>query len=298
MKIVSIGEILYDVYSHKKVIGGAPFNFIHHIKKLTGEGDFISRVGNDEDGKEILNYLKSAGFDTNLVRVDKEHPTGKVTVNLNDEKVPTFNIHENAAYDFIAFDRSIEDLLNRGIDLLYFGTLAQREKVSRHTIKNLWNRKFKYFCDLNLRQNYYSEDLIFNCINNTNVLKVNEDELKIINDLFIKDYFDLIGTSEKIIEKFPIELLAVTLGSNGAHLFKGNEKVYHKNEVEDIVDTVGAGDAFAAILCLGYLNDWDLETTSRLAGHFSAAICKVNGAIPADKYLYEKFKNLMEQKNE
>lgn len=298
MKITSIGEILFDVYPDKKMIGGAPFNFIHHVKRLTGEGYFISRVGNDEDGKEILEYIGKAGFDAKYIQIDDDHPTGRVSVNLNEQKVPTFNIHENAAYDFISFDNSMEDLLKNKIDLLYFGTLALREKVTEHTVKNLWNRNFKYFCDLNLRQNYYTENLIYDCIKNADVLKVNEDELKIINDLFIKETFDLLKTSSALLDKYSLDLLAVTLGSNGAYLINKNEKAHYQNQVENIVDTVGAGDAFASILCIGYLNDWDLKTINKLAGDFAAEICKINGAIPKDDKLYNKFINLMENENE
>ncbi len=291
MNITAIGEILFDVYPERKVIGGAPFNFIHHVKHLTGKGDFVSRIGKDKDGEEILQYVRSAGFNDRYIQFDEAHPTGRVSVDLNDSKVPEFNIHSDAAYEYISFNNDLESLIKEKMDLLYFGTLAQKGKVTRHTVGNLWGRDIKYFCDLNLRQNYYTEDLIFKCLENSDVLKVNEDELKIINDLFLSEKFDLANAAGSIIRKFSLELLTVTVGSQGAHLFNAEESSHYKSEVNNIVDTVGAGDAYAAMLCIGYMNKWNISRTNKLAGDFAAAVCKINGAIPGSKDFYNNFIN-------
>jgi fructokinase len=156
--ITSIGEILFDVYNNYRKLGGAPFNFIYHIIKLTGEGNFISRIGEDTNGEDILNFLRKKSISPEYIQNDKEHPTGRATANLDENKIPHWVIEENCAYDFIEMKSSTEELI-RKTDCLYFGTLAQRNSVSRNTIQSLFRRRIKYFCDLNIRQNFFTKKL-------------------------------------------------------------------------------------------------------------------------------------------
>ncbi len=288
LKITAIGEILFDVYPTYKKLGGAPFNFIYHVWKLTNNGKFISRIGNDNEGKEIIEFLEKQQFDTNYIQIDDSVNTGSVNVNLDDKKVPTFDIIENRAYDFIEHRPELDDLIKKS-DLLYFGTLAQRNETSRNTISTLTQNAKKVFCDINIRQNYYTKEIIHKSLEASSAVKLNVDEFELINGLLIGNDYELKKTAYKIIDIYNLDLLCVTLGSEGSYLFKGNEESFHKTEVKNIVDTVGAGDAYAAIMSLGYLMKWGIEKTNQLASEFAAEICKIKGAVPTEDNIYNNF---------
>ena len=289
-KIVAFGEILFDIYADSRNLGGAPLNFIYHINKLTGSGKIISRVGEDELGKEATNFLISKGLLTNAIQLDNEHRTGAANITLDEKGVPNFIIEQNRAYDFININEYAAAEILKDIDCLYFGTLAQRNDVSRNSLHSLFNKPIKYFCDVNLRQKYYTKEILSDCLKEANVLKLNLDELKIMSDLFINEQFEINATSKKLMSLFNIEILAVTKGTNGSSLFKGEEVNEHKPQTSKVVDTVGAGDAFASILCLGYLNNWELQKINKLANEFASQICLINGALPKDDSVYDRFR--------
>ena len=180
-KITSIGEILFDVYGNQKKLGGAPFNFIYHIIKLTGQGNFVSRIGNDESGEKIRRILNEKKISDQFLQTDQTHKTGVAKTNLNNNKVPDFVIKENCAYDFINQTDDLLKVVNDQTDCLYFGTLAQRNETSRKTIQSLFDKRIKYFCDLNIRQKFYSKEIIEKSLYAADVLKLNEDELKLVN---------------------------------------------------------------------------------------------------------------------
>jgi fructokinase len=287
--ITSIGEILFDIYEDSKKLGGAPFNFIYHIIKLTGRGNIISRVGNDENGKEILKFLEDKDISSAFIQKDNIHQTGLAIANLNENKVPDWSIEQNCAYDFIENKNNINRLLE-GTDCIYFGTLAQRNKVSRETIQSLFNRQVKYFCDLNIRQKFYTKEIIDTSVKAADVLKINEDELILLNKLFINEPYELVSTSVKVKNYFDIDTLCVTSGEKGSYLFRLEEIDYCKPSIGKPVDTVGAGDAYAAILCIGYLKNWELKKLNKTASDFAGEIIKIKGALPPDDELYSKFK--------
>lgn len=288
-EIIAVGEILFDCYPNYKVLGGAPFNFIYHIWRLSGKGKLISRIGDDELGNEILDRLNSENFNTDFIQIDKYRKTGRVYIKLNNEKVPEFIIEDNAAYDFISLIKKAKEYITNEAGLIYFGSLAQRNKVSRNTIRKLFNNNSKYFFDINLRQNFYTKKILSNSLLNSDIVKVNEDELKIINNLLLKTDYDLIKISQQLIKEFNIEMLCVTLGEEGAVLITKQKINKHKHVVRNIKDTVGAGDAYSAVLCIGYLLQWDLNKINTIASEFAADICTINGAIPKDKTFYNKY---------
>jgi fructokinase len=290
-KVTSIGEILFDVYPEEKKLGGAPFNFIYHIIKLTGSGNFVSRIGTDEMGEKILDFLNRENISSKYIQTDPEHLTGAASPQLDDNKVPEWIIEKNRAYDFIELNSDIEKLIKTETDCLYFGTLAQRNENSRNTIQSLFNKKIKYFCDLNIRQDFYSKEIIEKSLSAVDVLKLNTDELKLINDLLFQMDFSEKKIAFKIISVFQIELLCITKGSEGAGLYSASEENHFSYDVKNIVDTVGAGDAYAAILCLGYLNNMKLAEINKLASMFAGEIIQIQGAIPSDEKLYNKFKS-------
>jgi len=296
-KITSIGEILFDVYDDTKTLGGAPFNFIYHVIKLTGQGNFISRIGNDEKGSEIREFFSRNNLSSKYLQNDELHKTGVARADLDERKVPTFTIEENRAYDFIELTGELNDLIKNETDCLYYGSLAQRNENSRKTIQTLFESATIKFCDLNIRQNYYSKEIIEKSLQAADVVKLNSDELQLINKMFLNEEFGLISTIESLREHFSLELVCVTDGGNGAMLVnKNNESDQCKITIDNVVDTVGAGDAYAAVLCTGYLNGLELETINKAANEFAGEIVKVKGAIPKDDMIYEKFKKLI--KNE
>jgi len=288
--VTAIGEILFDVYPTSKALGGAPINFLYHTLKLTGQGTIVSRVGHDVLGENVRRFLTNSGIQTNYIQDDHEHPTGITNVNLDEQKIPSFNIDTERAYDFIENTPELQALIDNKTDCLYFGSLAQRSNVSRSTIQSLFEKNIKYFCDLNIRQNFYSKEIVARSIKTADVLKVNIDELQFLHDFFIINEFDLMKSSFELMKQFNIELLAVTKGAEGSTLIK-NENVDHfKIDSIEVVDTLGAGDAFASILCAGYLENWNLGTINQLANEFAVEICKTKGALPESDSVYYTFK--------
>jgi len=289
-KITAIGEILFDVYPETINLGGAPLNFLYHIHKLTGKGSIISRVGFDVLGNKAIKFLKNNEIETNYIQVDHLHPTGVTTVTLDKNKVPSFIIDEERAYDYLELTDEVNQLINEETDCLYFGSLAQRNEVSKSTIHNLLGRRIKYFCDLNIRQDFYNEDTIKKSLKAANILKLNLEELKLINDLLLGEKFNTDTSAKGIMNKFNIELIAVTKGAEGSTLFINNDKDDCRISSSAAIDTLGAGDAFAAITCLGYIRNWNLAKINSLANEFANQICQIKGALPQEDDIYEMLK--------
>lgn len=290
MNITSIGEILFDIYPDHKRVGGAPLNFIYHVKKLTDGGNIISRVGKEVLGNKIINELKHAGISHEYIQHDNLHATGKAMVTVDIEGNPSFKIDTESAYDYIEINEENEALINADTDCLYFGTLAQRSQVSRETINSLFNRGLKYFCDLNLRQNFYDEEIIKNSLKAADFIKVNYEEMHILNDILIQSEYNTEKVAFELMERFEINMIGVSRGENGSSIFE-NGKRYDYSDIDvKVIDTTGAGDAFSAILCLGYLQGQENTFINKLANEFASEICQFEGALPKNDRIYEKFR--------
>lgn len=286
--ITAIGEILFDIYPGFRRIGGAPFNFIYHIHKLTGTGNIVSRIGDDELGSQAHSFLKTNKINTYYIQTDSKHKTGTAEANLDKNKVPHWNIPEGRAFDFIENNFEISELLER-TDILYYGTLIQRNEVSKEVVQSYFEKKIIYFCDLNIRQNFFTRKSIERSLKNSTILKINEDELKLIHKMFLDGDYNRKKCAEDIRKKFDIELLAVTLGDEGAYLFKENEVNFYTINIKNIVDTTGAGDAYAAMLLLGYLKNWDIYRINKAASELAGEIIQVSSALPKDDTVYQLF---------
>ncbi len=288
MKISAIGEILYDVYSAGKILGGAPFNFAYHIKQITGNSNFISCIGNDSNGAEILDFLSDSGFNTNYISIDRFHPTGTVMVQMLPDKTPKFEITENCAYDFMEVDLKINDLIENKTDLLYFGTLARRNYSSEKAVRSLLGKNIRYFCDLNIRQNFYTKEIIEESLIASNVIKLNRNELALLGRIFsLPD--DIEQAAIEIHGIFDLDLICITLDIDGSLLYDGVTLDLHPSGHAKIIDTLGAGDAFSSILALGYLFKLDLHKINSLANRFASEICQIQGAIPSNNEIYQKY---------
>jgi len=294
MKITSIGEILFDLFPTHKKLGGAPLNFIYHIHKLIGEGNIISRVGKDILGTKAIDEIKSAGLNTDYIQIDRVHPTGVANVVLDEQGNPEFEIDNDRAFDFIELNDEIKDLVANETNCLYFGTLSQRSETSRRSIQSLFNNSdIKYFCDLNLRNDFYDEDIISSSLYACDFLKVNYSEMKILNDLITQMNYNTEKVAYELMERFNISMIAVTRGKDGSTIFE-NEKRYDYTSIDvKVKDTTGAGDAFAAMLCLGYLQGLEINRINKLANDFAGEICMIDGALPKNDRIYDNFRDLL-----
>lgn len=291
-RITALGEILYDIYPDRKRLGGAPFNFIYHVWKILGNAGFISSVGNDESGMEIINHLKRIGFPTGHISICKEHPTGTVLVTLDENRSPQFRMQGYNCFDYFALDEKSIKLIEEETELLYFGTFGQRNETARRAIQSTFGKKLKYFCDLNLRHEFFTKEMVEESLRTSSVVKINDTELD-----SLRKYFGLSSQIEEstlqLIEMFDLDLLSITLGPEGAYLSDGNQTDYYRCDPVEAVDTLGAGDAYSALLAIGYLMKLDLKKINLMANDFAKEICMVDGALPDDDGVYRRYRSLL-----
>lgn len=271
MNTLCIGEILWDIFPDKKVWGGAPANFIFHTAQMGANAAAYSAVGNDDLGKEISQAVKECGI--NLKAPMLEYPTGVVDITLNEDGSANYEFNSNCAWDYIPLSAELINL-SSSADLIAFGSLAQRSEESRKTIyEALRHRKSscKVLFDINLRQNFYTVEIIRESLNQCDFLKLNEEELPIICDLLKIDKNDILST-------FNIELMILTLGSEGSSIISKNETSTMSASPCELVDTVGAGDSFTACFIINYLLGMPIKAAQKLASDAAAHVCSHSGA--------------------
>jgi fructokinase len=277
--VIGIGELLWDIFPNEKKMGGAPANFAYHVAKAGIKSLVLSAVGEDELGNELLALLNKTGLQYDVQK--KSYPTGAVQVGLDDYGVPQYEICEPVAWDFIEMKREWE-LIARDAAAVCFGSLAQRGNVSRNSIRQVVKivpeNAYKVF-DINLRQHFFSKELIQESFNLCNVLKINDEELEMVSGMF-----ELFGTQDEIcqvlIKDYNLKLLVLTCGTNGSFLYTNTQKSFRKTPEVNVADTVGAGDSFTAAIVIGLLKSWPLEEMHDMAVKLSAFVCTSNGAMP------------------
>ncbi len=279
MKILAFGEILFDVdvKKNEKKLGGAPMNFCSHLTKLGAEGYILSSVGKDENGKEALAFADHFGVNKKYIILN-EKTTGVCNVTYHGSE-PDYDLSILGAYDNICVtDEMIEEMKNENFDICYFGTLAQREKASEDSLdKVLQNVNFrKVFCDLNLRQTYYSDEVLKFSLEKTDILKINRDEFTVLCE---KGFADSV---KDLCQKYNIEKVLLTLDKDGAELYDFKEdKTYFSKGVEtEEVSSVGAGDSMCACFLYNYLNGEDLQTCLDRANIMGSFVVSRKEAIP------------------
>ena len=279
--VFCVGEVLWDCFPDGKVLGGAPFNCAFMLHALGAAAMMVSRVGDDADGKEILAIMESAGLERRYVQVDEEHATGRVEVSVSAGGEPTFTILEDKAWDHIAYDSAAEKALSE-CDAVCFGTLAQRNAASRQTILKMLNqaqRAVKVF-DINLRQSWFSKDIISRGLSLATVVKLNNEELDVLKGIF-PDIWQ--GGVKGFMGAFGVDLLAVTRGGEGCILYKSDEEEGVPGIKVPVQDTVGSGDAFTASLILSYLSGAPLRKIGEEANLLGAYVATQRGATPSIK---------------
>lgn len=275
--IIGIGEVLWDILPSGKKAGGAPINFAYHAFMMGAESYAISAVGIDVLGDELLDVIDSIGINYIIERL--EYPTGNVNVSLKDG-IPTYEINENVAWDFIQINEQIEELVKKA-DAICFGTLAQRSDISRNSIqKMLLSVREDAFCifDINLRQSFYNKEIINQSLERCNVFKINEDELLVLKELYDIEQFSEIDSCRWFIDKFSLKYLIMTAGADYSTVMTPDEYSFIKTPVVEVVDTIGAGDSFAATFITGILNGKPLEVAHKSAVDRSALVCTKEGA--------------------
>ena len=281
--ILSFGELLYDVYDNTAVIGGAPFNYSLQLSRLIGSDDklkFITALGNDDYSKDALKFISNENIDSSLIQILDNYETGKATVFLNENKVPDYIIHENAAWDNIEYTENINSALKEKYDIFYFNILSQRNEKSYSTLKQICkniNADYRV-CDVTFRKNYYTKEKIKEALEFVNVLKINDDELAVIKGLF---YPSLKNDNEILLKElnkdFNIDYIFLTLGKDGASVFYDNEYIFNPSSKIDVIDTVGAGDSFCAALSYAILKKLDINNILKFASAVSEEMVQVKG---------------------
>lgn len=282
LMIVGIGEALWDLLPDGKKIGGAPANFGYHVSQFGFNSQVVSAVGNDKLGEEILENFSNKGLNTLIEKVD--YPTGVVQVELDDNGVPCYDIKENVAWDNIPLTRKLQDLAAKTL-AVSFGSLAQRNIVSRNTINTFLeaipNEKGRYkIFDINLRQNFYTKEILHHSMEQCNILKINDEELVIVSRLFGYSGVDLQDKCWALLKEYDLEILILTCGINGSYVFTPGNVSFVETPKVDVVDTVGAGDSFAAAFIASVLKGKTIMEAHQLAVNFSAYVCTQNGAMP------------------
>jgi fructokinase len=276
--IVGIGEILWDMLPSGKALGGAPANFAYHAKRLGEEGWAVSAIGDDLLGREIMDIVAEKQLCSLISVTDK--PTGTVQVELDAKGVPSYNIMEDVAWDNIPFTPEMEALAVRA-DAVCFGSLVQR-MGSRSTVLRFL-RATRPEClrvfDINLRQHYYSQEVLEASLELADILKINDEEIRIVADMFGLGADD-VSACQALIARYGLRLVILTRGADGSEVITADEVIPQAAGKAEVVDTVGAGDSFTAAFVVAYLRGESLAAAQRLASDTAAYVCSCKGAMP------------------
>lgn len=287
--VVGLGEALWDVLPEGKKLGGAPANFAYHVGQFLGQENAlaVSALGEDKLAEETIVALEEHQLNYLMPRVP--YPTGTVQVQLDEQGIPTYDIRENVAWDNIPFTPEMEEVA-RNCRAVCFGSLAQRNVVSRENIHRFLDATpkdcMKIF-DINLRQNFYTREVIQESMQRCNILKINDEELVTIGRMFGYPGLDIENKCWLILGKYNLDMLVLTCGTNGSYVFAPGQMFFRETPKVQVADTVGAGDSFTGAFCAAILNGKSIADAHQLAVEVSAYVCTQNGAMP--KVPIEKF---------
>lgn len=280
--IVGMGEALWDVLPEGKKIGGAPANFAYHVSQFGFDSRVVSAIGDDKLGNEILENFDGKNLKYQIEKVP--YPTGTVQVELDPNGVPMYDIKEGVAWDNIPFTPALEELA-KNTRSVCFGSLAQRSVVSRETINRFLDvmpegeGQCKIF-DVNLRQGFYTKEILCNSMKKCNILKINDEELVTVSRMFGYPGIDLQDKCWILLAKYNLKMLILTCGVNGSYVFAPGEISFVETPKVEVADTVGAGDSFTATFVAAILKGKPVAEAHKLAVEVSAYVCTQNGAMP------------------
>jgi len=275
--VVGLGEVLWDCFADSRRPGGAPANVAFHANQLGHRGVICSRVGTDRLGDHLLEYVRTRGLDTGYVQRTSDRPT----VDSTDPERPSYVIHENAAWDDLRFDGSVEELMG-GAAAVCFGTLAQRSRQSRETIHRCLSaaKTALIVYDVNLRQTWYEREWIERSLLASHVAKLNTEELRVLSELLETGPAEPAHFSGALQERFGVDLVCVTRAERGCLLIGRDGTADVPGVAVEVADAVGAGDAFTAALISAQLRGWPLSATAEFANAVGAMVAGRPGAMP------------------
>lgn len=280
--VVGMGEALWDVLPEGKKIGGAPANFAYHVSKFGLPSCVVSAIGDDALGKEIIENFTSKGLDQLIAEVP--YPTGTVQVEIDQTGIPLYDIKENVAWDNIPYTEHLDALAKR-TKAVCFGSLAQRNVVSRNTINHFLDTMPKdddslIVFDVNLRQGFYNKEILCKSMQNCNILKINDEELITVSRMFGYPGIDLQDKCWILLGKYNLKMLILTCGINGSYVFTPGNVSFQPTPKVEVADTVGAGDSFTAAFIASILKGKSVTEAHSIAVKTSAYVCTQKGAMP------------------
>lgn len=280
--VVGMGEALWDVLPEGKKIGGAPANFAYHVSQFGLPSRVVSAVGNDPLGREIVENFTSKGLNHLIEEVP--YPTGTVQVEIDPAGVPQYDIKENVAWDNIPYTARLEALAGQ-TRAVCFGSLAQRNIVSRDTINRFLDAMPQtadslVVFDVNLRQGFYTKEILCNSMKRCNILKINDEELVTVSRMFGYPGIDLQDKCWILLGKYNLRMLILTCGINGSYVFTPGNVSFQPTPKVEVADTVGAGDSFTAAFIASLLKGKSVAEAHALAVRTSAFVCTRKGAMP------------------
>ena len=278
--VVGLGEVLWDMLPEGRKIGGAPVNFAYHAGQFGIDTMAVSAIGNDKLGEDTIAEMN--GKHLNHIFPSVPYPTGSVQVNLDEKGVPAYDIKENVAWDNIPFTNEIESVA-RSCRAVCFGSLAQRNAVSRNTIRKFIESTpsgcIRIF-DINLRQNFYTSNVIHDSLEHCNILKINDEEIMLVSRMFNYDSSNIENVCRTIMEDFSLEMVILTCGTKGSYIFTKGGVSFMPTPKVNVADTVGAGDSFTGSFCAAILRGLPVAEAHKKAVEVSAYVCTQNGAMP------------------
>lgn len=280
--VVGMGEALWDVLPEGKKIGGAPANFAYHVSQFGLPSCVVSAIGDDALGKEIIENFTSKGLDQLIAEVP--YPTGTVQVEIDQTGIPLYDIKENVAWDNIPYTEHLDALAKR-TKAVCFGSLAQRNVVSRNTINHFLDTMPKdddslIVFDVNLRQGFYNKEILCKSMQNCNILKINDEELITVSRMFGYPGIDLQDKCWILLGKYNLKMLILTCGINGSYVFTPGNVSFQPTPKVKVADTVGAGDSFTAAFIASILKGKSVTEAHSIAVKTSAYVCTQKGAMP------------------
>lgn len=280
--VVGLGEILWDLLPEGRQLGGAPANFAYHCHALGANGLVVSAVGDDKDGADIYDSLADLGIETTYVSKVEEYPTGTVSVELCKDGHASYTIHSPVAWDYIKWSEPLVELAKK-CDAVCFGSLAQRNPVSRETIRQFLEATsedcMRVF-DINIRQDYATEEIVRQSLKHANILKLNDEELPVVASMLGVSETDEATMVNQLISNYNLTCVMLTKGSSGSTLYTKNEVSFCESQDVSVVDTVGAGDSFTAATVMGFIEGKTLKRLHQRASKIADYVCTQHGATP------------------
>lgn len=276
--VICFGEVLWDKLPGGIMPGGAPMNVAVHLNQLGISAAIISRVGKDEAGSDLVRYIDNKGVDTLYIQVDETYPTGTVDADTSDPKDVKYTINAPVAWDFISEDADVENAIT-GSQVLLYGSLASRNKVSASTLERLLKKAGYCVFDVNLRAPHYTREGVEKLMEAAHMVKMNDAELKLIASWYSASS-EVTQQMEDISRRFQLQTLCVTFGEQGARLLENGHLYTHGGYTVDVADTIGSGDAFLAALLTQRLGNRPPGSRLKYACAVGAYVASQAGATP------------------